>query len=62
MLTKFMGRNCYRPKLTWADFVMGRNDLEPLGVVGCDLCPVVKGWYGRTWHGVHALSNLTLIM
>ena len=57
-----MGRNCHGPKLTWADFVMGRNDQEPLGVVGCDLCPVVKGWYGRTWHGVHALSNLTLIM
>ena len=25
-----MGRNCYGPKLTWADFVMGRNDPEPL--------------------------------
>ena len=24
-----MGRNCYGPKLTWADFVMGRNDPEP---------------------------------
>ena len=27
---KFMGRNCHGPKLTWADFVMGRNDPEPL--------------------------------
>ena len=25
-----MGRNCHGPKLTWADFVMGRNDPEPL--------------------------------
>ena len=25
-----MGRNCYGPKLTWADFVMGRNDPEPI--------------------------------
>ena len=24
-----MGRNCHGPKLTWADFVMGRNDPEP---------------------------------
>ena len=24
-----MGRNCNGPKLTWADFVMGRNDPEP---------------------------------
>ena len=37
-------------------------DMVSLGVVGCDLCLAVKGWYGRTWHGVHALSNLTLIM
>ena len=37
-------------------------DMVSLGVVGCELCPVVKGFYGRTWHGVHALSNLTLIM
>ena len=24
-----MGRNCHGPKLTWADFVMGRNDPKP---------------------------------
>ena len=24
-----MGRNCHGPKLTWTDFVMGRNDPEP---------------------------------
>ena len=27
---KFIGRNCYGPKLTWADFVMSRNYPEPL--------------------------------
>ena len=30
-----MGRNCYCPILTWADFVMGRNDPESLGRVFC---------------------------
>ena len=25
-----MDRNCFGPKLTWADFVMGRNDPEPI--------------------------------
>ena len=28
-LTKFMGRNCYGPKLSWAEIDMGRNDPEP---------------------------------
>ena len=28
-----MGRNCHGPKLTWADFVMGRNDPEPSSAV-----------------------------
>ena len=23
----------YGPKLTWADFVMGRNDLEPISLL-----------------------------
>ena len=33
-----MGRNCYGPKLIWAEFVMGRNDPEPLYVFLSTAC------------------------
>ena len=38
-----MGRNCHGLKLTWADFVMGRNDLEPFKIRIINLLLLLPG-------------------
>ena len=57
-----MGRNCHGPKLTWADFVMGRNDPEPPEVTRptSDInicCCIFQFWHDRIKSEVGTKKN-----